>query len=278
MINFALVDSGLLDDVGFVVDELVDKAALRPDQIMLVGARCRDTLHAALGHSTVNRRTNDVDIGLALSDWHVQERIAATFGRAGANGIRYRVAGLAVDVMPFGSGVEDPAGVSRPKHRQEDLIVFGFDDVFGHALTIELPGVGHTIRIPSPAGYAALKLRAWVDRSPDGELKDAQDFSLIVDWYEDWALIEQRLREADSAVADSYLYDMPLARAHLLGRDIRDQLSEANAVDLLGRFLESDTARFAASLRGEPGNSGRRRDRLDALVAGLRGGTEAAQP
>lgn len=276
MIDFALVDSGSLDDVGLVVDELVDKAALQPDQIMLVGARCRDTLHAALGHTTVNRSTNDLDIGLALSDWRAQERIAAAFEKTGTNGIRYRVAGVAVDVMPFGLAIEDPSGVSRPERRQEDLIVFGFDDVFARALTIELPGSGHNIRIPSPAGYAALKLRAWVDRSPDGEFRDAHDFATIVDWYENWAFIDQRLRGADSIVADRYFYDIPLACAHLLGRDIRHQLTELNASDLLERFLDSDTARFAATFKGEPGNPGRRNELRDAVVAGLRNETDAA--
>lgn len=270
MINFALLDSGSLDDVDLVVDELIDKAALQADQIMLVGARCRDTLHAALGHTTVNRSTNDLDIGLALSDWRAQERVAAAFDKAGTNGIRYRVAGVAVDVMPFGPEIEDPSGISRPAHRQEGLIVFGFDDVFARSLTIELPRSGHRIRIPTPQGYAALKLRAWVDRSQYGEFKDAQDFATAVDWYEDWTLVEQRLRGADSKVADRYFYDMPLASAHLLGRDIRDQLTEPNASDLLDRFLDSDTARFAATLKGEPGNPGRRNELLEAMVEGLR--------
>lgn len=275
MINFALVDAGFLDDVGLVVDELVDKAGLQPDQMMLVGARCRDTLHAALGHTTVNRSTNDLDIGLALSDWRAQERIAAAFERAGTNGIRYRIAGVAVDVMPFGPAIENPSGVSRPEHRQEDLIVFGFDDVYARALTLELPGSGHNIRIPTPAGYAALKLRAWIDRSPYGEFKDAHDFATIVDWYENWAFIDRRLREADSTIADRYFYDMPRACAHLLGRDIRHQLTESNAADLLERFLDSDTDRFAATLKGEPGNPGRRSELCDAVVAGLRSETDA---
>jgi predicted nucleotidyltransferase len=276
MIDFARPSSGFLDDVGLVVDELVEKAALEPDRIMLVGARCRDVLHAALGHTTVNRSTHDLDVGLALSDWLAHERVAAAFRKAGTNGIRYRVAGVAVDVMPFGPEIEDPSGIARPAQRREPLIVFGFDDVFVRSLIVELPGAGHRIRIPTPQGYAALKLRAWVDRSQYGEFKDASDLATVINWYENWNLIDERLRGADSPVADLYFYDMPLACAHLLGRDIRHQLTVANASDLIDRFLHSDTARFASTMMGEPGNPDRRNDLVRALLEGLRRDTDAA--
>lgn len=159
--------------------------------------------------------------------------------------------------------------LSRPTQRRDGLVVFGFEDVFERALNVELPGAGHRIRIPSPAGYAALKLRAWVDRSAFGEFKDADDMATIVHWYEHWSSVEVQLRTTALDVADRYFYDMPLACAHLLGRDIRHQLTPANATDLALRFRMSDTDRFASALSGEPGNPARRHDVARALAEGL---------
>jgi predicted nucleotidyltransferase len=44
---------------------------------------------------------------------------------------------LPVDVMPFGE-VEDPDGISSPAARREDLIVFGFHNVFERAAHLSL--------------------------------------------------------------------------------------------------------------------------------------------
>lgn len=272
MLDFARTDPRLLDDVGIVVSELVETAGVDPDCILLVGARCRDAIHSALGHTSVNRVTDDLDIGVALSDWAAFERVDHAFQRTGDNGIRYRIWELPVDVMPFGSTIEDPSGIATPASRQEGLVVFGFEDVFERALRVDLPGAGHRIRAPSPAGFAALKIRAWVDRSVDGEYKDAGDLATVMRWYNDWDLVQNRLYGDEGDIADHYAYDMPLATAYLLGRDVRNQLTTTNADDLAIRFDQSDTQRFAAALSPEPGNPRRRFEITQALQFGLRDG------
>jgi predicted nucleotidyltransferase len=264
MLDFARTDRRLLDEVGVVVDELVERAGLDPDSIMLIGAQCRDAIHSALGHASVNRVTNDLDVGVALSDWTAFERVDSAFQRIGSNGIRYSISEIPVDVMPFGS-IEEPSGIVRPISRQDGVVVFGFEDVFKRALRVDLPGAGHRIRAPSPAGYAALKIRAWVDRSVYGEYKDAEDLATVMRWYDDWDVVQERLYEGESNVADHYGYDMPLAAACLLGLDVRSQLTTGNAQDLALRFGRSDTDRFAAAVAGEPGNPARRSEITAAL-------------
>ena len=54
--------------------------------------------------------------------------------------------------MAFGA-IEEPDGIVAPIRRHEDLIVFGFEDVFKRAGAITLPS-GPRIRIPQTAGYA----------------------------------------------------------------------------------------------------------------------------
>lgn len=271
MLNFAHIDAGQLDDIGLVIDELQATADVDPSCIMLVGARCRDVLHTALGHVSTNRVTLDLDLGIALSDWSAFERVDRAFRRTGSNGIRYVIAGLPVDVMPFGTLIEHPSGIAKPPARQDGLVVFGFEDVFDRALYIDLPGAGHRIRIPTPAGYAALKSRAWVDRSTYGEYKDAEDLALALRWYDEWDDIQDRLYGDQVDISDRYEFDMPLAAAHLLGLDVRSQLAPANADDLSRAFSGSDIARFASRIAVQPGNHERGVEVTSAFQAGLMG-------
>lgn len=161
--------------VDEVVTTLVHEAGVDPAAVMLLGAEARDIIHARLGHQTGLRSTTDLDLGLALKDWSAFEAIDSRMTRTGSTGIRYMIAGVAVDVMPFGP-VENPEGIVTPTRQHEDLVVFGFGDVFERADTIRLPK-GDMIRIPQPAGYAVLKLRAWLDRLPHHEHKDAVDLA-----------------------------------------------------------------------------------------------------
>ena len=269
MLTFAPRDLRQLDDVGLVIEELRKRANVDPSCIMLVGARCRDALHAALGHSSQNTATQDLDLGIALSDWSAFERVDSAFRRTGSNGIRYVISGLPVDVMPFGSPIEDPSGIAAPASRPDGLVVFGFEDVFARALLIDLPGTDHQIKIPAPAGYAALKTRAWVDRSAYGEYKDAKDLALVLRWYDDWEHVHDRLYGERLDIAERYELDMPCAAAHLLGLDVRAELTAPNADELALTFAQSDVSRFASHIAVQPRSHERQAEIAGAFQAGL---------
>lgn len=235
MIDLSLAGPGLFDMISPVVIELQESVGLDPASVLVVGATCRDVLHAAMGHTFEVRATNDVDLGIAVGDWTVSDRIEAKYERVGSNGIRYRIAGLPVDVMPFGA-VEDPDGISSPAARGEDLIVFGFHDVFERATDLSLPD-GPVVRLPHPAGYAALKMRAWIDR---GENKDAKDLALCTFWYQESTTVQDRLYETDAGlkILEALEWDAPVAAARLLGADVAGQLSAANHSDLIERWSD----------------------------------------
>lgn len=240
MIDLSRVDTRWFDQLSLVVDELEDSVGLDPDCVLVVGSACRDILHAAQGHVFDVRATDDVDLGIAVNDWTVSERIEKRYDRVGDNGIRYRIGGMAVDVMPFG-GVENPDGITRPAPRGEDLVVFGFQDVYKWSVPLDLPG-GAVARIPTPAGYAALKMRSWVDRSVYGENKDAKDLALCVYWYEESPEINDRLYSPGEGeeLLIAVGWDYPLAAARMLGTDIGKQLSPANHNDLVRRWKSSN--------------------------------------
>lgn len=93
--------------------------------IMLVGATCRDLLHAGHGFGGELRRTDDLDIGIAVGGWEQYEQLVSGLDpvSGSSSGIRYLVTGLPVDIMPFGENVEVPDGVVAPAARRVDMSV-----------------------------------------------------------------------------------------------------------------------------------------------------------
>lgn len=248
MIDSENCDPRLLDHVDVVVELLTERVGLNPDSVLLVGADCREVLHSALGHNFVIRGTDDTDIGIALTDWTIYERIATEFARTGSNGIRYLIDGLRVDIMPFGE-VEVPEGIVTPASRSEHLVVFGFDDVYTRAGPLVLPS-GATIRIPHPAGYGVLKLRAWIDRWAYGQNKDGKDIAATMYWYQESDEVKSRLydRETGLELLESLDWDADLAAVRILGADARAQLSATNAQDIAHRWAAMDHMDLAREL------------------------------
>jgi predicted nucleotidyltransferase len=198
-------------------------------------------MHAALGHTFPARSTTDLDLGIAAQEWNSWQSIHKSFPSIGSNGIRYQIAGLPVDVMPFGQ-IESPEGYSHPHTRREEIVVFGFRDVYSHALQLELPS-GLKIKIPQPAGYGALKMRSWLDRSIYGEYKDVQDLALLTYWYRESESIEDRIFSSEGPSWELYVdLDMriELTAARLLVQDIKEQLTDDNYRDLSQRWLGND--------------------------------------
>ncbi|NUL46539.1 hypothetical protein F7P69_15225 [Cellulosimicrobium funkei] len=250
MIDLTRVDERHYAMVTPVVEELATHVDLDPDNILLIGAGCRDILHASLGHTFTARATSDTDLGIAVRDWTTTQRIEARFQRIGSNGIRYMIAGIPVDIMPFGE-VEDPEGISAPDPRGEDLVVFGFRDVYARALPLELPS-GKTVRLPQPAGYAALKMRAWIDRSAHFDQdKDARDLALAAYWYQNAPEIEDRIYATDIGFAILTELDMDFDRAaiRVLGLDAVAQLSPDNRTDLSQRWAGQDLSILARDFK-----------------------------
>ena len=55
MLDLSKVVEGFLDPIARIVETMREQVAeIDPDQVMLVGAWCRDILHAALGHNFGN--------------------------------------------------------------------------------------------------------------------------------------------------------------------------------------------------------------------------------
>lgn len=219
--------------------------------LMIVGATCRDSLHAGYRHGGRLRYSDDIDIAVAIDDWdHYQALISRlTPMEESTSGIRYRVGGMPVDLMPFGPKIEVPDGEVSPAPRGAPMSVFGFQDVWRDATLVDIDGI--EARLPSAAGYAVLKLRAWLDRAPNGQYKDGPDIACALHWYANDAAVEGRIWNTDEGFRhfEEADFDVPIAIVRLLVADALDLLSPNRRAELIREWkAQRDDATLAANL------------------------------
>ncbi|MEV6059177.1 hypothetical protein AB0L62_04160 [Nocardia asteroides] len=219
-----------LDLIDRVINALVTESGIGDTSIMLIGAHSRDLLHASFGRTGPLRATSDVDLGVAVDGAAEYRRVVSAFPRSGTTEIRYSIADVSVDVVPFGD-IEDPAGTTALPGRNQSLDVFGFREVFTHALQIRLPSGDH-VRIPSPAGYTALKLKAWCDRSINGEYKDAGDLATACSWYQEDPDVRTSLYTQRTDLLLRAEIDTDAASLYLLGEEISAVLGHTRTTEL----------------------------------------------
>lgn len=257
-------DSAQLAEVWPVVEALT--SVVRAERIMIVGARCRDLLHARFVGGVPMRSTNDTDMAIAMPDWREFEAIRESFDPVGESGHRFRINGIVTDVIPFGD-VEHPAGTTTRPPQNFAMNVHGFRDAFARADLLPWRA-DENVRIPRAEGYAVLKAHAWLDRSPNGEYKDAGDLALAVYWYSQD--IDMLYAENNFWAMERYGHDLTLAAAALVGTAMRNGLSGDETDVLRLRFEGADTDllvhHFGVGKPGWPRADRERRPIVDALV------------
>lgn len=274
MLELSRIADGFFDPIASVVEEMRKQApGIDPDRIMLVGAWCRDTLHAALGHEFGTSATRDVDLALALSEWETYELLAHSFKRDGNSGVGFKIAGLVVDLLPFGE-LENPRGRIVPPTRDDAISVWAFAEIFSESSLLALSS-SLTIRCPTVPGYTAAKLAAWLDRSEWGESKDANDLALTAYWYMESNQVEGRLYDTPEgrAILIAEEVDLPRAAARLLGRDVATEIGHERAAELIARW-PGDLEMFVRNFTLRPGprwleQQDRRREVIAALTRGF---------
>lgn len=250
--DFTRAEATLRDVVAPVVTEL-ELVGVNPGDLMLVGAVCRDVLHLAAGHTSSLRSTGDLDLALAVDGWATYHRITGQLTPIRESSpIRFRVAGMAVDIVPFGD-LEDPDGQVPTTPHDVPMNVVGFQDVWRTATSVGLPG-GSTIRVPTIPGFTVLKLSAWASRSRTGDYKDGADLACAMFWYQNIADVHERLYHEARGIQrlEHAELDEPVAAVMLLIGDALDFLSPAgrqglrslwdtvaDREDLLATYLEN---------------------------------------
>lgn len=241
---------------------------------MLVGAHCRDILHASQGHGFGLVATEDVDFGIALTNWTAFDNLAANLESVGDTGIRFMVGGVPIDLMPFGN-IERPPGVVTPQERDESMSVWAFQEAFDRADVLVLPTAGR-IRIPTIPGYVALKLAAWLDRSAWGKYKDAGDLAAAMHWYCESNDVADWLYEDEAGIGILVQYEVDPARAalHRLGSEVLGLVGIERHNELAARWPGERGDLLPGQLdlpyaSGWPSTVSERLQRLNAFERGL---------
>jgi predicted nucleotidyltransferase len=197
-------------------------------EYFLAGATARDLILVNVHGLRPGRATRDIDFGIAVESWAqfelLKERLLAT-NEFSASRAHQRLIyadsndGLStpVDLIPF-RGVASADGIiAWPPSRDILMNVAGFEEALASSLVIEIE-TGLTAHVASVAGLTLLKLAAWADRGLESN-KDAADLYRLLSSYAD-AGNTDRLYEQELDLLEAVDFDMRLAGAEILGRDV----------------------------------------------------------
>ena len=190
----------------------------------VIGATARDIILSNLHDLVPERKTDDLDIAIAISDWNqfrsIEENLPKIEGFEKSKELKQRFIynGIyVVDIVPFGDVAEDDGNIYWPPDETIAMSVWGFPEMADSTINVEIDGEV-SIKIASLPGLFILKLVAWRDRHLVGS-KDAYDMALLMKNYLD-INIERAVEEHyDLYVTDEF--DQVIAGAQLMARDVK---------------------------------------------------------
>lgn len=180
--------------------------------LLVIGAVARDlVVHLPLGHTQI-RATKDVDIAIAVPS--NEDFAAFTHGlEQRDNGMHaFTVAGIAVDVVPFG-GIEADGHITfGDKHR---LNVIGLSEAAFSPDKVRLTK-DLIVNVASIEAQCPLKVLAWRGRHPD-DTKDALDLITLLHAGSEGRYADETWEDEDCLTLNDD--DIVLAGAYRLGRN-----------------------------------------------------------
>lgn len=214
----------------------------------VAGATARDLILVNIHGLRPGRATRDIDFGIAIENWErfafLKERLVATgvftFDRRALQRLTYSDQGAGystpIDLIPF-RGVTTAGGrIEWPPSRDIVMNVAGFEEALTSSIPIQIEE-NLTVRVASIPGLMILKLVAWSDRGRETD-KDAADIYRLLSAYAD-AGNTDRLYDQEMELLETVGFDMELAGAELLGRDVAN-LCSPSATAVIRSVLESE--------------------------------------
>ena len=208
----------------------------------VIGATARDIILHVLANTSARRKTKDLDIAIAVTDWDKYNEISQALIADGLEksihqAQRFYFGDYEVDIVPYGAVAKDDDNIYWPPEETIAMSVKGFDEVLSEAITISIDNE-FEIRIASLHGLFLLKLNAWLDRNI-GTNKDAEDMWYIVDNY--YFANEERGIHPEVYEVDNF--DLTVGGAYWMAHDIADLLSQeqiAYYADVLRNEIERE--------------------------------------
>lgn len=190
----------------------------------IVGATARDILLTNLYGLIPERKTMDIDIAIAISNWEEFEIIERElpqreyFEKNSQQKQRFMYKEFyAIDVIPFGKIAQKDGNIYWPPDGTFAMSVWGFPEIAAAAISVSIDDELN-IKISSLPGFFLLKLIAWKDRYLSS-LKDAYDIALILLHY--LGINEQRAVQEHYDLYEVEPFDQIEASGRLIARDIK---------------------------------------------------------
>lgn len=195
----------------------------------VIGATARDIILSNLHDLVPERKTDDLDVAIAISDWSqfqsIEENLPKIegFAKSKEQKQRFIYKGIyVIDIVPFGDVAEDDGNIYWPPDETIAMSVWGFPEMADSTISVEIDGE-FSIQIASLPGLFILKLVAWKDRYLSGS-KDAYDMALLLTNYLDINI--ERAVEEHYDLYETDEFDQVIAGAQLMARDVKLLIQE----------------------------------------------------
>ena len=175
--------------------------------LYIVGARARDVAMKLMKGDEPKRRTEDLDVAIAIENWQTFDEICQTlqenhFERYGDTQKFYYKGenddiDFEVDIVPFG-GVAVDEKIGWPPEGNPVMSVKCFEDVMKEAVTVTIDDLVE-VKMAPLCGQFLIKLDSWNDRHSATD-KDAEDMLFILKNYLDIQLLCQNDNTPPDAV------------------------------------------------------------------------------
>jgi predicted nucleotidyltransferase len=211
----------------------------------VVGAMARDIILSDGYGIETGRATQDIDLGVQVSDWEAYERLGEGLIATGkfkrdkkqAQRLIYNEL-FFMDVIPFGAIAGPDDCLSWPPKHESIMSTLGFEEAYRTSITIRIrakPALD--IQFVSLPGLALLKIISWNDNQLRSG-KDAYDLLLLMRTYLDAGNRDRLWNEEGDLVGEDF--DYVRASSRLLGRDIAAILSQ-EVKKAVTRILDKET-------------------------------------
>lgn len=206
----------LLEEVLPIFDSLKVK-------FFVIGATARDIM-MEVHQKQSGRRTQDLDIAIAIEDWKKFEEIKKSILQLEhfeedvrhIQKLRYQKY-FEVDLVPYGAIAQDKNKIFWPPDQSIAMSVLGYEAIEDDLVEVDF-GNSLKVKVASLSGIFILKLIAWKDRHLQGN-KDAEDIGFILQNY--LPINEERAAtEHYEAVYELENFSIIIGSAVLLGIDI----------------------------------------------------------
>jgi len=213
-------------------------------EYFVAGATARDLVLVNVHGLRPGRATRDIDFGIAVESWdqfaRLKESLVATGGFESNRRMLHRLVysnqaagfSLPIDLIPFRGVASANSTIEWPPSQDIVMNVAGFEEALASSVSIEIDE-NLRVRVASLPGLTLLKLVAWSDRGRETN-KDAADLYRLITAYAD-AGNTDRLYDHEIDLLEAAGFDMELAGAELLGRDVARACSAVHLDQI--RFL-----------------------------------------